>query len=98
MRTWPFKDRPLQQEMIPVRGWLPIPWWQPTLAETLKWHGHRTFFVTDVYHEFVPPWMNFEGLRGFRWDPRPRARPLQRPLQRPLLGLRRRDGKEVARV
>ena len=63
MRTWPFRDRPLEQKVAPVPGWLPIPWWQPTLAETLKWQGYRTFLVTDVYHEFVPPGMNFD--RGF---------------------------------
>jgi arylsulfatase A-like enzyme len=61
MRTWPFKDRPAQQkETTAPYGWLPIPEWQPTLAETLKNRGYQTALVTDTYHQFP---MNFG--RGF---------------------------------
>ena len=62
MRTFPFKDRPRAQESAPVRGWLPIPEEQPTLAEILQGEGYLTMLVTDTYHEFMPP-MNFQ--RGF---------------------------------
>jgi arylsulfatase A-like enzyme len=62
MRTFPFKDRPEAQKRAPVRGWLPIPEEQPTLAEILKGQGYHTMLVTDTYHEFMPP-MNFH--RGF---------------------------------
>jgi arylsulfatase A-like enzyme len=62
MRTFPFRDRPEEQKRAPVRGWLPIPEEQPTLAEILKGQGYHTMLVTDTYHEFMPP-MNFH--RGF---------------------------------
>jgi arylsulfatase A-like enzyme len=62
MRTFPFKDRPRAQRSAPVRGWLPIPEEQPTLAEILRGHGYLTMLITDTYHEFMPP-MNFH--RGF---------------------------------
>jgi arylsulfatase A-like enzyme len=62
MRTFPFKDRPEQQRMAPVYGWLPIPEEQRTLAEILQGHGYLTILATDTYHEFMPP-MNFQ--RGF---------------------------------
>jgi arylsulfatase A-like enzyme len=63
MRTWPFKDRPAEQETAPVYGWLPIPPYQTTLAETLADAGYETVLVTDTYHEFRPP-MDFS--RGFK--------------------------------
>jgi arylsulfatase A-like enzyme len=62
MRSFPFKDRPRAQKSAPVRGWLPIPEEQPTLAEILQGHGYLTMLITDTYHEFMPP-MNFQ--RGF---------------------------------
>jgi hypothetical protein len=31
-RTWPFRDRPSEQESAPAYGWLPIPAGQSTLA------------------------------------------------------------------
>jgi arylsulfatase A-like enzyme len=62
MRTFPFKDRLEEQERAPIRGWLPIPEEQATLAETLKEEGYRTMLVTDTYHQFFSP-MNFH--RGF---------------------------------
>ncbi|MDQ5813058.1 MAG: sulfatase-like hydrolase/transferase, partial [Actinomycetota bacterium] len=62
MRTFPFRDRPRAQRSAPVRGWLPIPEEQPTLAEILRGHGYLTMLITDTYHEFMPP-MNFH--RGF---------------------------------
>ena len=62
MRTFPFRDRPEEQKRAPVRGWLPIPEEQPTLAEILKEQGYHTLLVTDTYHALVPP-MNFH--RGF---------------------------------
>jgi arylsulfatase A-like enzyme len=54
-RTWPVE--------LPANGWTPIPEAQATLAEILRNHGYRTFCVTDLYHAFVPPGMNFD--RGF---------------------------------
>ena len=67
VRTWPFKDRPLEQEHAPVYGWLPIPWEQPTLAEILKAEGYETVLVTDTYHEFRP-YMNFQrGFKVYQW-------------------------------
>src|SRR5919108_2015026 len=51
-RTFPFKDMPLQQENAPVYGWLPIPWYQATLAEILQTAGYETVLVTDTYHQF----------------------------------------------
>jgi arylsulfatase A-like enzyme len=60
MRTFPFKDRPAQQRDLFPYGWLPIPEWQPTLAETLKNKNYWTTLVTDTYHQFS---MNFD--RGF---------------------------------
>jgi arylsulfatase A-like enzyme len=62
-RTFPFKDRPSEQEDAPVYGWLPIPWDQTTLAETLAGEGYETVLVTDTYHQFKPH-MNFH--RGFK--------------------------------
>ncbi|MDQ3913430.1 MAG: sulfatase, partial [Actinomycetota bacterium] len=47
----------------PAFGWKPIPEEQPTLAEILRGEGYRTLLITDTYHEFVPPSMNFD--RGF---------------------------------
>ena len=61
-RTFPFKDRLRAQKSAPVRGWLPIPEEQPTLAEILKGYGYLTLLVTDTYHQLLPP-MNFH--RGF---------------------------------
>ena len=63
LRTWPFKDRPEEQARAPAYGWLPIPWDQPTLAETLAAAGYETALVTDTYHQFRPP-MDFS--RGFK--------------------------------
>jgi arylsulfatase A-like enzyme len=54
-RTWPAN--------APSYGWTPIPEDQSTLAEILRGQGYRTFLVTDTYHEFAPPSMNFG--RGF---------------------------------
>src|SRR5215208_7336269 len=51
LRTWPFKDRPSWQKEVSLCGWLPIPDWQPTLAETLKDKDYRTALVTDTYHQ-----------------------------------------------
>jgi len=62
-RTWPFKDRPLQQAHAPTYGWLPIPWDQATLAEILAAAGYHTVLVTDTYHQFKPH-MDFH--RGFK--------------------------------
>lgn len=59
MRTFPFEDRPYEQVKAPVRGWLPIPFWQPTLAETLGGAGYHTALVTDTYHQFASN-MNFD--------------------------------------
>jgi len=63
MRTWPTKP--------PAYGWKPIPDGQTTVAEILKKEGYRTALATDVWHEWVPPGMNFKqgfeithGIRG----------------------------------
>ena len=89
MRTFPYKDRPEQQSSAPVYGWLPIPEEQRTLAEILQGHGYRTILVTDTYHEFVPPSMNFPaGVRHVPGDPGPR----ERRLRGPLFDLRGGDG------
>ncbi|MDQ5812048.1 MAG: sulfatase-like hydrolase/transferase [Actinomycetota bacterium] len=73
MRTFPFRDRPAQQKEALLYGWLPIPEWQPTLAETLKDKDYRTALVTDTYHQFA---MNFgrgfevyRQIRGQEFDP-----------------------------
>ncbi len=52
MRTFPLA--------APAYGWTSIPDDQPTLAETLKLGGYRTFLITDTYHQFP---LNFD--RGF---------------------------------
>ncbi len=66
-RTFPFKDRPLQQENAPAYGWLPIPWDQSTLAEILAAAGYQTVLVTDTYHQFKP-YMDFHrGFKVCRW-------------------------------
>ena len=55
MRTWPTHP--------PHFGWEPVPPGQRTLAEILRDRGYHTALATDIWHEFVPPDMNFE--RGF---------------------------------
>jgi arylsulfatase A-like enzyme len=67
MRTWPFKDRPEQQARAPVYGWLPIPWDQATLAETLAGAGYQTALVTDTYHQFHPPMDFSRGFKVHHW-------------------------------
>jgi arylsulfatase A-like enzyme len=68
IRTFPFKDySPQVQRQAPVRGWLPIPERQTTLAETLREEGYRTFFTSDTYHQFVYNFdRGFEVLREIR--------------------------------
>ncbi|MBA3424428.1 MAG: sulfatase [Rubrobacter sp.] len=62
MRCFPFKDRLAEQKKAPVRGWLPIPDDQPTLAEILGDAGYTNAIVTDTWHQFASS-MNFD--RGF---------------------------------
>jgi arylsulfatase A-like enzyme len=66
-RTFPFRDRPLQQENAPAYGWLPIPWYQTTLAEILQTAGYETVLVTDTYHQFKPPMDFHRGFKVYRW-------------------------------
>ena len=67
LRTWPFKDRPSEQESAPAYGWLPIPWEQATLAETLAAAGYQTVLVTDTYHQFRPPMDFSRGFKVHHW-------------------------------
>src|SRR5215204_4538620 len=55
MRTWPTKP--------PAYGWTPIPSGQKSLSEILKKEGYRTALATDVWHEWIPPKMNYK--QGF---------------------------------
>jgi arylsulfatase A-like enzyme len=66
-RTWPFKDRPLEQAHAPVYGWLPIPWEQATLAEILEAEGYQTALVTDTYHQFYPRMGFHRGFKVYHW-------------------------------
>ena len=66
-RTFPFKDRPLEQAGAPTYGWLPIPWEQVTLAETLEAAGYQTALVTDTYHQFRPPMDFSRGFEVYHW-------------------------------
>jgi arylsulfatase A-like enzyme len=66
-RTFPFKDRPSQQENAPAYGWLPIPPSQATLAETLEAGGCQTMLVTDTYHQFRPPMDFSRGFDVYHW-------------------------------
>ena len=66
-RTFPFKDRPQQQENAPAYGWLPIPWYQTTLAEMLAGEGYETVLVTDTYHQFKPHMDFHRGFKVYRW-------------------------------
>src|SRR5919202_5532860 len=66
-RTFPFKDRPLEQAVAPAYGWLPIPGDQTTLAEILEAAGYETVLVTDTYHEFKPHMDFYRGFNVFRW-------------------------------
>jgi len=66
-RTFPFKDRPSEQENAPAYGWLPIPWYQSTLAEILQAAGYETVLVTDTYHQFEPPMDFHRGFKMYRW-------------------------------
>jgi arylsulfatase A-like enzyme len=66
-RTWPFKDRPLEQAHAPAYGWLPIPGEQATLAEILEAEGYQTALVSDTYHQFYPH-MGFQrGFKVYHW-------------------------------
>jgi arylsulfatase A-like enzyme len=66
-RTFPFRDRPSEQENAPAYGWLPIPLGQPTLAETLEAAGYQTMLVTDTYHQFRPPMDFNRGFKAYHW-------------------------------
>jgi arylsulfatase A-like enzyme len=66
-RAWPFKDRPAEQARAPTYGWLPIPWDQPTLAETLAAAGYQTALVTDTYHQFRPRMDFSRGFKVHHW-------------------------------
>ena len=66
-RTFPFKDRPSEQENAPAYGWLPIPREQATLAETLEAGGYQTMLVTDTYHQFRPPMDFNRGFDTYHW-------------------------------
>ncbi|HEX2181712.1 MAG TPA: sulfatase, partial [Rubrobacteraceae bacterium] len=66
-RTWPFRDRPSEQESAPTYGWLPIPADQPTLAETLEAAGYQTVLVTDTYHQFRSPMDFSRGFKVYDW-------------------------------
>ncbi len=67
MRTFPFKDRPLEQADAPAYGWLPIPWEQTTLAEILEAEGYQTVLVTDTYHQFKPHMDFHRGFKVYNW-------------------------------
>jgi arylsulfatase A-like enzyme len=66
-RSFPFRDRPSEQESAPTYGWLPIPWDQATLAETLETAGYQTMLVTDTYHQFRPPMDFNRGFKVYHW-------------------------------
>ncbi len=66
-RTFPFKDRPEEQEKAPAYGWLPIPPSQATLAETLEATGYQTALVTDTYHQFRLPMGFGRGFMTYDW-------------------------------
>ncbi|MDQ3791725.1 MAG: sulfatase [Actinomycetota bacterium] len=66
-RTWPFRDRPSEQESAPAYGWLPIPAGQTTLAEMLEAAGYQTVLVTDTYHQFRRPMDFSRGFKVYHW-------------------------------
>jgi arylsulfatase A-like enzyme len=66
-RTFPFLDRPSEQQNAPAYGWLPIPREQATLAETLEAGGYQTMLVTDTYHQFHPPMDFNRGFDTYHW-------------------------------
>jgi arylsulfatase A-like enzyme len=57
----------LQQKNAPVYGWLPIPWYQTTLAEIVQSAGYETELVTDTYHQFELPMDFHRGFKVYRW-------------------------------
>jgi len=79
-RTWPFRDRPSEQESAPAYGWLPIPAGQSTLAETLEATGYQTVLVTDTYHQFWRPMDFSRGFRVYHWIRGQETDPYKPPL------------------
>jgi arylsulfatase A-like enzyme len=79
-RTWPFRDRPSEQESAPAYGWLPIPAGQSTLAETLEATGYQTVLVTDTYHQFWRPMDFSRGFKVYHWIRGQETDPYKPPL------------------